>query len=145
MFGPCGTGKDHLAISAGRQVAIEHGVSVKWVHGLRFFAEFRAAIGRGREESEVLQPYIEADVLILSDPVPPAGSVTEWQSCQLMSLINCRWAALKPTWATLNVSDGGEASDRLGAASVDRLRDNSVYVPCAWPSYRQACVPVGPP
>lgn len=138
IYGPPGTGKDHLAIAALRMILLTHGVDVMWAHGLELFAELRAGIDSERSENEVVRSYIKAGVLCLSDPVPPAGTVTPWQAAQLGRIIDRRWRAMLPTIVTMNVADGGEAGDKLGQAAVDRLRHDSLCIACNWPSHRKA-------
>jgi hypothetical protein len=36
----------------------------------------------------------------------------------------------------MNVKDSNDASKRIGAAIVDRLKDDSLALFCNWPSYR---------
>lgn len=137
LSGPAGVGKDHLLCAMGVNVALYFGVSVSWTSGADLWASFRDAIGRDRSESYVLSPYQGAGVLVISDPVPPAGTLTEYQAGQLLRLVDWRYRYLRPTWVSLNVSGRKEADERLGVAVADRLRDGALCLACNWPSYRR--------
>jgi hypothetical protein len=52
--------------------------------------------------------------------------------------VDYRYSHRKPIWLTLNVADGAEAELRMGAQTVDRLRDGALVLFCNWPSYRKA-------
>jgi DNA replication protein DnaC len=139
LFGPAGTGKDHLLVGAAK-VAICAGVYVEWKNGRDLCGQFRDAIkGESiRSEGGLLRDLEAPDVLILSDPVPPTGRLTESQGDVLFRLVDARYRAMKATWATLNVSGGNEADSRLGSQIVDRLRHDALALFCDWPSYRTA-------
>lgn len=137
LFGPPGTGKDHLLVALGR-LAAGSGFTIRWVNGAELFRELRDAISEDAKESRVLGRYARPHVLILSDPVPPGGRLSEYQSTMLYQLVDERYRALLPTWVSINVANGEEAGERLGAATVDRLRHGSLCLFCDWPSYRRA-------
>lgn len=137
LFGPCGTGKDHLLVASLRCAVFKHGYKPRWVNGMELFGELRDSIGEDRSERDVLRRYVEADILAISDPLPPFGGLTEYQASMLFRIIDGRYSRMLPTWATVNVRDGKEAVDRMGAQIVDRLRDGAVQVECNWPSYRK--------
>lgn len=137
LSGRAGCGKDHLFATMGVNVALHFGVEPRWISGVELWGSLRDAIGRDRSESEVLSPLQSAGVLVLSDPCPPAGTLTDYQAAQLLRLVDCRYRNLRPTWVSLNVSGRAEANERLGVAVVDRLRDGALCLACGWPSFRQ--------
>ena len=145
LFGPSGTGKDHLLVAMARE-AIWEGVNVVWTNGRDLFAEVRGLMGRDRyqsldspaSEEELLAPLINADVTFISDPIPPTGALTEFQSDVLFRVLDARYRDRMPTWVTINVENGSEADDRMGAQLVDRLRHDALVIHCNWPSYRKA-------
>lgn len=139
LFGPAGTGKDHLLAALGRE-AIQAGLWVTWKNGRDLAGEFREAARDGtfRSERNILEDLEPAEVLILSDPIPPAGGLTPFQADVMFRLVDARYRAMKATWATLNVSGGDEADSRLGAQIVDRLKHDALALFCDWPSYRTA-------
>ena len=138
LFGPAGTGKDHLLVGAAK-VAICAGIDVAWRNGRDLAGQFRDAIKNNEiTEAELLSDLESPEVLILSDPVPPTGRLTEYQGDVMLRLVDARYRAMKPMWVTLNVAGGGEADDRLGSQIVDRLRHDALALFCDWPSYRAA-------
>jgi DNA replication protein DnaC len=133
-YGPSGTGKDHLLVGLSR-VAIANEISIKWINGSTLYRSMRE--GMGEDEEELVNRYIYPAVLYLSDPIPPVGSLTPFQASTLFAIIDGRYRDKKATWATMNVAGGAEATQRLGAAIADRLRDGAVSLNCAWPSFRK--------
>lgn len=135
LFGPKGTGKDHLLAAMARR-AVDLGV--EWRNGLDLFGEWRDMVGSETRERDAIASLIGADVLALSDPLPPSGALSEWQQQMLARVVDGRYRRLAPTWATLNVVDRAEFDARLGPMIADRLRDGAVALFCNWPSYRRA-------
>lgn len=134
LYGPSGTGKDHLLTGLSR-VAVSNELTIKWVNGSTLYRSMRE--GLGEDEDELVNRYIYPAVLYLSDPVPPVGSLTPFQASTLFAIIDGRYRERKATWATMNVGDGQEAASRLGSAIADRLRDGAISLNCSWPSYRR--------
>ena len=137
LFGPSGTGKDHLLVGLARVAILQHGFSIAWKSGMELYAEFREAITRASPERYIIADLARVDILILSDPIPPAGDLTDYQMMTLFRIIDARYSACMPTWLSMNVANSKEADRRLGAPSVDRLRDNSLALFCDWPSHRK--------
>ena len=135
LIGPKGTGKDHLLVALSRAVFQEVGVATRWRNGVDLMDEFhRHALdpdSRPRRD-----PNIDADILYVSDPIPPSGALSESKQTQLFQLVDGRYRAMRPTWATMNVFDGAEAEQRMGAQTVDRLRHGALVLFCRWESYR---------
>lgn len=137
LYGPAGTGKDHLLTAALRYAVLKHAYDPLWVNGMDLFGSFRDAIGQDRDEHAMLARYIDAEILAISDPLPPFGTLTDFQASMLFRIVDGRYAALRPTWATMNVKDGREGSERLGAQILDRLKHGAVAIDCNWASYRK--------
>jgi DNA replication protein DnaC len=136
LFGPVGTGKDHLAVCVAREAIRGHGIDVVWTDGTRLFSEIRDGMDLSRTEGSVLEPLERAPVLYLSDPVPPAAELSRFERAVLFRLIDARYRALKPTWITCNFEDAADANSRLSLQVMDRLRHGSVAVDCNWKSAR---------
>jgi DNA replication protein DnaC len=134
LFGPSGTGKDHLLTGLAR-VAVAKELSIKWINGSTLYRTMRD--GMGEDEEKLVNRYVYPKILYLSDPIPPVGSLTPFQASTLFGIIDGRYQDKKATWATMNVGDGQEASQRLGSPIADRLRDGAVSLHCSWPSYRK--------
>ncbi len=136
FFGPPGTGKDHLMVAMMR-AAVNFHLSVAWNDGSQMFGEFRDNMRGGVSEEKLLDRYTTADILAISDPVPPFGGLTPYQSGMFFRIVDRRYRDRRPTWITINCKDRKEAEDRLGVSIVDRLGENAMALPCDWPSYRR--------
>ena len=142
LYGPSGTGKDHMLITLGRYAAVRliragaYRNKVSVISGAELCAKFRGAIGDDNEE-KVMKDFVRPGVLILQDPVPSTGSPSDFQLQQLYRLIDARYRDLKPTWASINASCGADAEAVLGTPIVDRLSDGALTLHCDWPSYRR--------
>ena len=136
LIGPPGTGKDHLAVSGLREAA-RSGFTVAWVDGQTMFRKYRDLIGTEAQEKFIDAEFTGPDVLLLSDPLPQFGSVTDHQLNTLWRIIDRRYRDQKPTWATLNASDRKDAETRLSPQIIDRLCDGALVVACNWESYRR--------
>lgn len=137
LFGPPGTGKDHL-LTALMRVATMYGHNVEWLNGVELYSRVRDAMSTDERERDIAKELTRPAVLAISDPLPPSGALTEFQSAFLLRVIDRRYRDKKPTWVTLNVQNGKEAEDRMGVQVVDRLRDGALVCHCNWESYRKA-------
>lgn len=135
LYGPVGTGKDHLAFSVLRE-AIKLGRTVRWVNGQRWFGMVRDAIDSHRAECDIIAEVTAPDLLCLCDPLPPIGMLTQHQATMLYRLVDARYARGKATIVTVNVATNEEADERMGAATWDRLCHDAWKIRCNWPSYR---------
>lgn len=138
FIGPMGTGKDHLAAAMLTLAASVHHMTVGWCDGQLLFQEFRDRIGENQREDEKIRELVRPDILLISDPIPQSGSISDFQHSVLWRVIDTRYRNLSPTWVTMNVSGRDEAEKRLGAQMVDRLGDGAVNIICAWGSYRKS-------
>lgn len=136
LFGPRGTGKDHLAMAVCRQV-IANDFRVVWQNGMDLFGDVRDAIDSHDSERSFVDRLIRPDVLYISDPLPPIGSLTDFQSAMLFRVLDARYSRSKPLICTVNVSNRDELDRRLGPQNSDRLRDGALAVHCKWESYRR--------
>lgn len=138
LFGPSGTGKDHLLIALAREAVKADVLSFQWAGGQKLFSEARDLMDSHDSEGWFVRQYIMPRVLILSDPTSVKGTLTDYQAGLLYQIIDGRYRACRATWVTMNVAKGEEAEERLGVAIVDRLRHDSVTHFCKWPSYRKS-------
>lgn len=136
LVGPKGTGKDHLMTSLCMQT-IKRGGKVEWFDGLDLFARIRASIGKGAGDSREVGRCTDAQVLAISDPLPPGGGLSDYELVMLFRIIDRRYRDRRPTWLTINAASREDAERRLAPNIVDRLVDGAVVVPCNWPSYRR--------
>jgi DNA replication protein DnaC len=136
MFGPPGTGKDHLAVAIMR-AAIDAGAKVEWTDGSDFYGAIRDNIDGDKTEAAFLKRFTSPDLLVISDPLPPVGVVNSgFQLSMLFRVIDRRYRDLKATVMTLNVATRKEAEDRLSPNIVDRLAHGALAIHCNWSSYR---------
>jgi len=138
LFGAVGTGKDLMLSHLMRTALIDGGFNVEWRNGVDVFGDVRDRMETGGSESRLVESLCSPHVLAISDPLPPWGSLTPFQAQILFRVIDRRYRAGRPTWATLNTVDGAEAADRLGQQIVDRLRHDALCLSCQWPSFRKA-------
>lgn len=140
LFGPKGTGKDHLAMALAQHAIMDDGIAVEWVNGMDLFGKFREAMDDDSKtsEKEIVNHYVECQLLYISDPVPPAGNLTEFQTAVLFRILDARYNRMRPTWVTVNVTSAAELDSRIGSQNGDRLRDGALAVFCNWQSYRKA-------
>jgi len=139
LFGPRGTGKDHLAMAICR-VLIRSDFKVKWQNGMDLFGDIRDLMDDDGAVSEraFVERMARPDVLYLSDPLPPIGNLTQFQAAMLFRILDKRYSAVKPVICTVNVGSREELDGRIGAQNSDRLRHNALAIACDWESYRQA-------
>ena len=137
MYGRCGTGKDHLVVAVLYQAILDHGFTCDYIRGSSFFESLRAAIGDGVPEKEVIRALEKPLILALSDPMPPVGATSNFQTDALFRLIDSRYRQNKVTFATMNVDNSAEAQKRLSAQIVDRLTHNALTLSFDWQSYRR--------
>lgn len=135
LWGPIGTGKDHLAVSVLRAAAMA-GYSVRWREGLQVYEEVAGAFQDEKTHTEIYQRYTKPDVLCISDPV----FVKNWSQAKeeaLRKIIRRRYNEFKPTWVTVNLTNLSKADEMFGADTYDRLSEKSCRVQCAWKSRRE--------
>lgn len=135
MFGVVGTGKDHLLVSMLKKV-IELGASVEFRDGMSLAREFRNTVTGESSEGRLIGKLTSCHVLAISEPIPPAGSLSEFSREKLLSVIDRRYRDKRPTWVTMNVASREEAEIRMSPQIVDRLTDEALCLSFDWPSYR---------
>ncbi len=138
LYGSSGTGKDHLLIALARDAIRDHGIKFHWANGMTMFGNFRDGISEDTSEVTTVREYASPEVLILSDPLPPIGTLSQYQASMLMRILDERYRECRPTWVTINVAGNADAVERMGTALVDRLRDGAVACQCDWASFRKA-------
>lgn len=136
FIGPTGTGKDHL-MTAMLRAAVWRKENVVWRNGFDLFQEFYDSMSGGTEEGVLIKRYTEADVLAISDPIPPKKGLSPYQAGVFFSILDRRYSNERPTWVTINVKDRDEAEEKMGVSTVDRLAENALVLSCDWPSFRK--------
>lgn len=145
LYGPRGTGKDHLAMAVCRE-AIKADIRVKWQNGMDLFGDIRDMMDDDGSDSERLfiQRMIQPEVLYISDPLPPVGNLTQFQAAMLFRILDARYSRSKPLVCTINVSGRNELDERIGPQNSDRILHGAIPVWCNWESYRKPARDVKP-
>ena len=138
LYGPVGTGKDHLAVAlAGCVIERHDSWGGGYLNSQEWFGRIRDAIKDRTPEREIICESSPRGVLVLSDPAPQIDSLERHQVNMLYRLAEMRAANGWPTITTLNVKDSREADAKIGAATFDRLKNRAIVVQCKWKSFRQ--------
>lgn len=137
LYGPVGTGKDHLAFGAIGKAMHDNQLTGEWVNCRRWFSKLRDSFDNKTDELELMAELTRPDLAVISDPLPVSGSLTAYQADMLYQVIDSRRSNGRPTIVTINVADDAEADAKLGAATWDRVCDRAWKVFCNWPSHRQ--------
>jgi len=120
MFrGGTGAGKTHLAIGILHEV-IANGYTGMYCNVTELLARLRSTYEEGAEEaeSEVIEEYLECDLLVLDDL--GNESTSAWVLDRLYLLINCRYESFKPVIVTTNC-DENELAQKVGPRIASRL------------------------
>ncbi len=136
LLGPPGTGKDHLLMGLMRVAVLNNGFTVRWVDGMRLFAQIKAGI-RGNKVETLLDELCSVSILALSDPVPPRDELTAYEMAVLRDIIERRYSHAMATWITTNVQTSEDAKKLFTAAVLDRLMDGATQLFCDWESHRR--------
>lgn len=138
LFGPKGTGKDHILAACMHVAALECQQSVHWVNGLDFYGGVRDLIGSGEKESSFIERFVRPDVLAISDPVPPSGeTLKDFQQQMLFRIVDERYRQTGPIWITVNAEGRDDLERRMGGNIADRLIHSSLSLFFDWPTYRR--------
>jgi len=136
LIGPPGTGKDMLAIATARHAVIHAGVTARWMDCATFRAALRDSFSSKGGEQRLIEPWVRAGVLVMSDPVSPGAALTDFQAEALFRIIDGRWRRKRPTYVTANFSGEAAAAEAMGSQTLDRLSDGALRLRCVWESYR---------
>jgi DNA replication protein DnaC len=136
LFGPKGTGKDHLAMAMAH-AAIGLNIEVHWINGADMRGDVRDSTRTNDLEREYVRKLSLPKILWISDPLPVAGNLTDAQQDRLFRVLDARYSRMLPTWVTVNVSSRDELEQRMGPQNADRVRDGALALYCDWPSHRE--------
>jgi DNA replication protein DnaC len=136
FIGKPGTGKTHLAAAIGLHVMRQQNRTVLFTTVMRAIRRVKDSWDRGSSESEsqVIQTFVAADLLILDEVGVQFG--TEFEKNILFDVINERYEKRKPTilMSNLPVSD---VTAYLGERVIDRIReDGGARIVFDWSSHR---------
>lgn len=137
LFGPCGTGKDHLLAAMLRLVnwELDGEVGCEWVRGVDLIADAKEKLGW--KLNCVYSERRRITILAISDPCLPGESLQWHAKNRLYQLVDDQYSSRSPIWITVNVSNRGELIEMLGPQVTDRILDNCLAIYCDWPSFRK--------
>lgn len=116
--GDNGVGKTHLAVSVLRELVAVKGARGQFWDFNELIREIKGSYNPETKTSElqVLEPVIDADVLLLDDL--GAWKMTDWMNDTLFYILNSRYLAKRPTLITTNFQD----VDPRAALAADPMR-----------------------
>jgi DNA replication protein DnaC len=103
--GDNGVGKTHLAVAVLRELVTRKGARGRFWDFHALIREIKSSYDPETKTTElmVLQPVVEADVLVLDDL--GAWKMTDWMNDTLFFVLNGRYMAKRPTVITTNYQD----------------------------------------
>ena len=122
--GDNGVGKTHLAVAVLRELVEKRGASGQFWDFHELIREIKSSYDPETKTTElqVLEPVVEADVLLLDDL--GAWKMTDWMNDTLFYILNSRYMAKRPTLITTNYQD----VTREEALAADSLRRREFLV-----------------
>lgn len=143
LTGPVGVGKTHLAAAVLSELVEQKGARGLFCDFTDLLEKVQATFARGGDASadEVLEPYRDADLLVLDEL--GARRPTDWARDVLYGLLNTRYNRRRLTILTTNYGDapgrpGEETLElRVGSAVRSRLYEMCEHVAIAAEDYRK--------
>ncbi len=122
--GDNGVGKTHLAVAVLRELVENKGARGQFWDFHELIREIKSSYDPETKTTElmVLEPVVEADVLLLDDL--GAWKMTDWMNDTLFYILNSRYMAQRPTLITTNYQD----VTREEALAADPLRRREFLV-----------------
>ena len=126
MLGAAGCGKTHLAIGIAKHVA-EKGGTARYTTVMDMLGRIKATYSRdaAEKEQDVLNELATVDMLVIDEVGRQLD--TNYTEAQFFSVLDKRYRNKKPTVLVSNLNKA-KFVDYLGAAIVDRLRENGGQV-----------------
>lgn len=134
--GSVGTGKTHLAVGIARHI-MDAGKQAVMSSVLKAVRRIKESYRRDspHTEAELIQEFVEPDLLILDEVGVQFGSDTE--KMLLFDIINGRYEVMKPSILISNLGLA-ELEHYIGTRAMDRLREGGgKAVVFDWESYRR--------
>lgn len=137
LLGTCGTGKDHLMVSAAYE-AVSRGMEVVAIYGSTLYTDIGSTIGSEATQKidDVVKRLAEPQILAISDLRPSSGNLNSYQKDSLYQIITERYKHMKPTWMTANATGKEQLEQCLTAPVVSRLAHGALTIKCEWPDWR---------
>lgn len=136
IVGQRGTGKTHLACAL---LNLFNSASLGQVSHYRraidIFTEIKSTFGRASADTagRILDELEECPLLVIDEM--QVRSSTPWENDQITSLVDSRYANLRPTVLIANLQ-AGELIDSLGPSIESRMTETGQIIVADWPSFR---------
>ncbi|TCJ96171.1 DNA replication protein DnaC [Volucribacter psittacicida] len=137
LTGKPGTGKSHLACAIANYVIEKYQDDVLMTTALRIMRKVKSTWEKNADltESEVIEVYVDKDLLIIDEVGVQFGS--EAEKIILFEIINERYEQLKPTILISNLLED-ELAGYIGERVIDRMREGKgAMIAFDWESYRK--------
>lgn len=129
LYGEPGRGKTHLLCAALRQLALVHGVGVRFVEFSHLVAAIKDGYDRGLGEARLLGPLVAVPVLAIDEL--GRGRATDWERSIVDELISRRYNSRATVLATTNfparrdeyAESAAPAGRNLALAGVETLEE----------------------
>lgn len=138
LIGNVGTGKTHLAVAIGREF-LRSGYAVRYTTVAGMLREVRATWNGEGRESDVIDGFVKADLLILDEV--GMQRFTDSELTLIGEIIDCRYQTIKPNLLISNLpvtaESGPSVEQAIGSRALDRLRENGgKQIVFGWGSHR---------
>jgi DNA replication protein DnaC len=132
FLGSPGCGKTHLAVGVALRVMKKHNGGVLMVKSSAIAAAVKDTFNSRRSETSVIERYAKVGLLIIDEV---CEDISDFDRRVLFDVIDRRYNAELPMIIISNL-DASQFKTAVGERAYDRLRENHVYVPFCWDSYR---------
>jgi DNA replication protein DnaC len=121
FYGRPGAGKTHLLVATLRYLALEKGISSRYVEFLLLLSDIRAGFNENRSHMDILRPLLSVPVLAIDELGKERG--TEWERSMLDELISRRFnSGLATIFATNHFLEERELPRADAPGGVVRTR-----------------------
>lgn len=101
LWGNPGVGKTHMMCGLISYLTLERGISCRFIDFMQLISDLKAGYAQGKWDSDVVQPLLKVDVLVVDEL--GKGKDSEWELGILDQLISSRYNANKTMHATSNL------------------------------------------
>lgn len=135
LLGKPGVGKSHLAAGTATAWAKRHGIRAEWVNVPQLLVDLRAEYGTDDFETRALVRTLrKSQGLVVLDDLGREKS-SDWTSEMVYTLVNARYEAMLPTFATTNLTPDELVANGYWPA-LSRLAEDGALVRVEGPDNR---------